>query len=101
MIRHRHAVDRDGLAIRYALDRPTSEPGFGKHAPRLGDEIALAAPAEVVAVRMSHQCARDRLPRVDVKVARGAVESAVGGDEECQGTYGAGDNASSFRRVPL
>src|SRR2546421_458024 len=56
--------------------------------PLAGAEVAGAAGPGVVGVGVGDEGAGHRLPGVDVEIARGAVESAVGQDEEvAHGVY--------------
>ena len=71
-------VARQDLAIRRRLDRDVAQ-ALAQDRRRVAmADINLRAEARVVGMRMGDDGARNRAPGIDVKIARGAIEPAVG-----------------------
>ena len=78
-------VARQDLAIRRRLDRDVAQ-ALAQDRRRVAmADIDLRAEARVIGMRMGDDGARNRAPGIDVKIARGAIEPAVGGSDEVQG----------------
>ena len=85
MKRKLDAVARQDLAVRRRLDRDVAE-ALAQDRRRVAmADVNIRAEARVVGMRMGDDGARDRAPGIDVKIARGAIEAAVGGSDEVQG----------------
>ena len=78
-------VARQDLAIGRRLDRDVAQPLAQDRRRVAMADINLRAEARVVGMRMGDDGARNRAPGIDVEVARGAIEPAVGGSDEVQG----------------
>ena len=78
MKRNLDPVARQDLAISRGLDRDVAQ-ALAQDRRRVAmADIDLRAEARVVGMRMGDDRARNGAPGIDVKVARGAIEPAVG-----------------------
>ena len=78
MKRNLDPVARQDLPIIRRLDRDVAE-ALAQDRRRVAmADINLRAEARVVGMRMGDDRARDGTPRIDVKIARGAIEPTVG-----------------------
>ena len=102
MKRDLDAVADQRLAVIDGLDRDIAEAFLQDRRAVAMADVELRAEAGMVAVGMGDQRARDRPPRVDMKVARGAIEAAIGRNDEVHGDKTAGDAppALSYRDWP-
>ena len=78
MKRNLDPVPRQDLAIGRCLDRDVAK-ALAKDRRRVAvTDINLRAEARVIGMRMGDDRSRNRPPGINVKVARGAIEPAVG-----------------------
>ncbi len=82
MERNLDAVTGQRLAVSDRLDRDVAEPPAQERRTVAMANVEVRAGTGMVAVRMGDQRPADRAPRIDVKVARGAIEAAIGRDDE-------------------
>ena len=71
-------VARQDLAVGRRLDRDVAEALAQDRGGVAMADINIRTEARVVGMRVGDDCARDRAPGIDVKIARGAIEPAVG-----------------------
>ena len=78
MKRNLDPVARQDLAVRRRLDRDIAQTLAQDRRRVAMADINLRAEARVIGMRMGDDGARDGAPGIDVKIARGAIEPAVG-----------------------
>ena len=77
-------VARQDLPVGRRLDRDIAQ-ALAKYGRRVAmADINLRPETRVVGMRMGDDRARDGSPGIDMKIARGAIEPAVGGSDEVQ-----------------
>src|SRR5580704_9604592 len=78
-------VARQDLPVGRRLDRDVAQ-ALAKYGRRVAmADVNLRAKTRVIGMRMGDDGARDGSPGIDMKIARGAIEPAVGGSDEIQG----------------